>query len=185
MPERATCDRTEKACLERLAAQADEVVFIRLLGGIRRVLVVGERVRITGGSLTTLSAVRVDLELERESWRLPFWGAVRTLFPETRELNPTVAAPLAPVLAPERGLRAEHWLVLGVGAAATVAGTILLVHGAGLGSSIEGADSSQTKERFDADVSQLRLENGAGAGLVAGGLGAILTAVIWAVVPLD
>lgn len=184
-PSGAPCGRAEKACLERLATQVDEVVFVRLLGGIRRVLVVAERVRITGGSLTTISAVRVDLELERESWRLPFWGAVRTLFPETREFNPTVAAPLVPVPAPERGLRAEHWVVMGVGAAAAVAGTVLLIHGAGLRSSIEQGDSSQTKERFDADVSQLRLENGAGAGLVAGGLGAILTAVLWAVVPLD
>lgn len=184
-PGSATCSREEKVCLERLAAQVDEVVFVRLLGGIRRVLVVAERVRISGGPLRTISSVRVDLELERASWRLPFWGAVRTLFPESRELNPLVTSPLASVPVRERGLRGEHWLVVGVGAAAAVAGTTLLIHGAGLRSAIEQGDPTQTKERFDADVSQLGLENGLGSGLVAGGLGAILTAVIWAVVPLD
>lgn len=178
----STCGREERACLERLASQVDEVIFIRLIGGIRRVLVIADRVRISAGPPVTISSVRVDLEMERASWRLPFWGAVRTLFPESRELSPIGTAP---TLDRERGFRGEQWIVLGVGVAAAAAGTALLIHGSRLRSDIERADPTQTKERFDAELSQLRLEHGLGAGFVAGGLGAVLTAVIWAVVPLD
>ena len=148
-------------------AASDEAVSVRVIGGVRRLLVVIERGQ---------EKARIELELDPTTWRVPVWNAVRDLLPANASA-PAVAAPVA---------RAEPtplvpWM-FGAGGAVLLAGGALVVHSAVFRGQISAAGPEQTAAVFARDVDQANVEGAVGAALIAGVVGAVGVALIWSLV---
>ncbi|MFO0727822.1 MAG: hypothetical protein U1E65_28850 [Myxococcota bacterium] len=175
------CARGEAGCLIQPDPSVDEVLCVRLVGGVRKILVLIDRVRVQPELV--ISSTRLELDLTRERWREPFWLAARTLFPESNGPSPSARVLSPPPAAP--GMQTGHWIAVGAGGAAVATGALLILDGALLRGSLARGDTGASGPDFLSQASRSKVEWTLGGALLAAGVTAIGAAVFSAMVAPD
>ena len=133
----STCVPSDKACVEQMRARlgADEIIVVRVFGGLTKVLIVLQRIFADGGTFET----RVSANLGKD-WSPVWHTAVAELYPI--QVRPQAQSAFDPSAAVEPAATTwPGWAFLGL-ATATLAG------GVGLGLSSRSASDRLTSERL-------------------------------------
>lgn len=165
-------------CLTPGAPNIDEVLVVQVVGGVRRILLLVDRVRVSVQPPEVVASLSLELEPERERWRAQLWIGARTLFPDVAPLQP--AGP-----SPSSRLGAAQWATIGGATVAAVVGATLLVDGGAVRSRLLDGTPGLTVADFEGQVGRARFEATLGGALLSAGVSAAIFCALWAVVPSD
>lgn len=177
-------------CLGEVAARthAGELIYLRLIGGVTKIRVVAERLNRAGQKVTEAT---VNLAVDRRDWPTSLDRLARRLFPEALGSPPGVvrgavgrpatAEPgVARATGPSGIERAAPWLLIGLGVATGVAGTVL---GRSASSARDSIETLRLSDDEYVDTLDRMRSHGTAANVLFGvAAGSALTGLVWLLV---
>lgn len=146
--------RAADRCLPEVRARtgASDIVLVKLFGAPKKIRFVAQKFR---AGLPPDQRYEINVPIEREAWSAPLEEAARNMFEPKVELKARVEPPKVeltkdpPATAPVEETSVAPWVLIGAGATALIAGSIL-----GL-SSRSARGSVETEPHTDAEVEEL------------------------------
>lgn len=146
--------RAADRCLSEVRSRtgANDVVLVRLFGAPKKVRLVAQKFRL---GMPPDQRYEINVPIEREAWNAPLEEAARNMFEPKVELKARVEPPKLelhkdpPPIAPASETSIAPWVLIGAGATALIAGSVL-----GL-SSRSARGAVETEPHTDAEVEEL------------------------------